>query len=852
MLSEQEVAQDETIFRPDGFIQFPRSDGDPNYGPPNTQVPLETDLEVDYHHVFRRDDRRHRTWREALGEGLARYFKLDKLTQSKVKWKLYDFPENYVFAEHRKGPTWQLRTDTHLFGRQGCCFRSTKEVLGHFIWLLLDPDMNPANCRCIYCPKSQSVSTGGNRSPAIAGVKRKDEPTSASSSANADRRRKKSHNADVAEVPAHTSITVRGVEIDRLEPGLAIVSVPQRDLETMRPLNRGENERFRVGEVAWCMLSEPVVDPTCPGRQIEIWPVVILDSAVQVTTMPGYDTDNNNKQRTRARSPLAQSGVGSVNQSMAYQVTFFGTTEKAKVPEASLMPYLIGFIPEDLVNSDLGTRQDHLWLFQDDEYPHLNLSRQPNVAAPEFTKAIVAWGFAVEAVAILRNLYNVTDAYSVSETPQGKARDLGASAAERDNQLASGMRYYQGIYFGLERLWVGDVVRLRLSRSDIKKLQQQLNAVLAAEAQSDASDAKAILLDEAGSYALQLGAIYEDPQAPKTVRVSGEIYQIMAQAKYAALTTDIEARNKRREADDGRDAAARQEEARKLEARLPKSSVLTGSPGFPPIPQVPAGFVMVSLNDRFQARIPREATLTLGHVAGRMYPSLGMYSDIPRVAEQIKQSPSNKKLAADEDTQVGLRARLSVAGLLSGCVKAMKVSSVHTWTRTASFKGALALARKRLDSILSSESGHLDTEETVAASLVKSPTEDSSTSASAAAAAAAAVSMSAETVVAPPRNDTEAPNVAALHMQPAPAPAPAPASAPAPAPVTTSAQQEVSAATTAATTSIEATADVQVSPVSEDTRPLLPGWQARKSRNLGMYYYVHTATKKTQWERPTL
>lgn len=820
MLSPEQVAQDEEIFRPDGFIKIPRSDGDPNYGPPNTTVPGKGETQVNYYHVFKREEKRHDNWRAALGEQLAQHFKLPPTSRNKAKWKLYDFPTNYTFTEQRKGPANDPRTDPYLFGSTSHRFRSTKETVDHLVWLLLDPEMNVANCRCRYCHKGPRASTGTSTpKKAAAGTKRKD-PATASAAANAGRRGRKSQNGDEAEPQSLTSIIVRGVEMSRLVPGVSIASVPQRDQEVMHEYKRGEKERFRVGEVVWCELDQPVIDPTNSARIITAWPAVVLDPAIEFTTMLGYDDDDDDKKTSleavsaparRAASPPTIGG--STQQTMSYQITFVGTMEKVKVPESCLSPYLVGLIPKEIIESDLGTREDHPWLFTQNEYPNMNLSRQPHLPPPDFTKAVVAFGFAVESVASIRNLYNLTDAYSGSDTPEGVLRDLGTS-----NKVPQGMRYYQGIYFGLERIWVGDVVRLKLSNNDIKKLQRQLNSTLVAEKPPGAPDPPAIILDEDASYVLQLAAIYEDPRVPKTVRVSGEIHQIMPASKYNSIKAEIEASVKRLESDESLDAASRQEEAKALEARLPKPSILAGKPGFPPMPPLPQGFVMISLSDRLQSRIPRETTLSIGHVAGRIYPSLGMHSDGPRVVEQIKQRPTDKKLAADEDSQIELRARLSVAGLLSGCVKAMRVT-VHAWTRTAAFKGGLALARDRLQKVLI---GEWEQEEVVVLEKQKTPAKKK-------------VKTSAtvdETPVKPSEQQQQGSGG-----------------------VEGTQSTTVEQATQSQPVEVEVEkggAEVEMPPSSEDEPPLAPGWVPRKSRNLGSWYYVHTETKKTQWERPTI
>lgn len=76
MISIAEAAKDESIFRPDGFIVIPRSDGDPTYIPSNMIRPPPSAAEVNYYHEFKHDDEKHHRWRSTIGEQLAKWFKL--------------------------------------------------------------------------------------------------------------------------------------------------------------------------------------------------------------------------------------------------------------------------------------------------------------------------------------------------------------------------------------------------------------------------------------------------------------------------------------------------------------------------------------------------------------------------------------------------------------------------------------------------------------------------------------------------------------------------------------------------------------------------------------------------------
>ncbi|KAI3494658.1 hypothetical protein L1887_40474 [Cichorium endivia] len=676
--------------------------------------------------------------------------------------------------------------------------------------------MDRANCHCKYCDKApRPVTTPSG--------KRKADVMNASTAAVAGRRGRKAK--DGVDLPNKTSITVRAVEMRRLVPGVSIASVPQRDQEVMHEYQRGEQERFRLGEVVWCELDEPLVDPSDPERKILSWPAVVQDPSIDFTVAltNGADDDKNASLQavsapSQPEEPLPVLG-GSAEQKISYQINFLGTTEKAQVPGSSLTPYLGGFLPSSLVDCSLGEPADHPWVFEADAWPTVNLARQPHLPAPQFGSALAPFGYAITTAAVLRNLYNLTDAFSAAPTPEGMLRDMEASDVGGDGQgLQQGPRHYQGLYFGTERIWVGDVVRLKLSANDVQKLQRELNTALVADKLPGAPDPKAIMLDEDGSYVLQLSAIYEDPRAPKVQRVAGEMYEILSTTKLKQLQDAMAASKEEVLANEALDEAMRQEEAKLLEARMPKPSILSGRPGFPPLPPLPPGFVMVSLSDRLQSRIPRETTLSIGLVAGRLYPSLGMHSDGPRVKEQMEQRPRDRKEAADEDTQVELRARLSLAGLLSGCVKAMR-GSVLTYSRTISLKGALTFAREDVSKVLSGKADVSDDEADASrtSSPVKTPAKKARKSVDAAAAAVVAGALAVAGA------DTDAGTQAATRASP-------------------------SQATLAAQVAESMAAASQAEP---DEPPLPPDWEARQSRNLGSTYYVHKPTRKTQWERPT-
>lgn len=107
---------DPTIFQPNGLIHFPRSDGDPSFGPPNTVVPPPSAREVNYYHVFSPDERSYQRWCNVIGLDLAEWAGKGRKPPEGETWRLASFPRDYTFTEQRKGPRESPRTDPYLFG----------------------------------------------------------------------------------------------------------------------------------------------------------------------------------------------------------------------------------------------------------------------------------------------------------------------------------------------------------------------------------------------------------------------------------------------------------------------------------------------------------------------------------------------------------------------------------------------------------------------------------------------------------------------------------------------------------------------------------------------------------------
>ncbi|KAF9240636.1 hypothetical protein BU15DRAFT_87549 [Melanogaster broomeanus] len=132
------------------FIDFPVSDGDEGQWPTNTTRILDSEGHVNYMRAVPSDESLCIKWRCEVGASLASQLK----KPSGPNYVLRGWPAGYQMYDHNKGPAGAPRHDAYLIGsRYAKRFRSVPEFIPHALWLLTDPTLNRSNCNCKYCNK---------------------------------------------------------------------------------------------------------------------------------------------------------------------------------------------------------------------------------------------------------------------------------------------------------------------------------------------------------------------------------------------------------------------------------------------------------------------------------------------------------------------------------------------------------------------------------------------------------------------------------------------------------------------------------------------------------------------------
>lgn len=971
--------QDPEIFRPDGVIVFPRSDGDPAYGPPNTEVPPRSAADVNYYHVFDRMDPKYQRWCLTIGQDLASWAGKGKKAPNGNSWRLKAFPADYQFTEQRKGPRHSYRTDPYLFGSNAHRFRSTKEFLHHAQWLICDPTLDPSKCMCKYCTHSRTAIP----TPGTAPTRR-----------TADERPVRQAGKPRASLPTKKVPTLNAVRIrtQQLPPpnkrvelgGVVVPSVPARDGDLSRAASaqKGQCEGFRVGEVVWVTLTNPVVDPQKATRMIDKWPAIV--SEVTFTThiappnAPTADPRRANggpgpsSEASSSAQPAANANgfslAGRVKQHRMHDIVLLGApADRARVGEDRLRPFLVGFVDDDVKRSSFGKAEEHTWLDKEGGVPpklFLLEPRPASVPAVSFSTVVAALAYSMTACSYMRCRYLASDPFDLPEgarvvpppapevskptngappatsapastagpssaptsyppnpygpqssapvngpvaagtaapavtpssVPNGAA---GTSAPHANNEIRPGLgdrqhpltddnsspstpkraaapaqykpgHFYQGIHAGLERLWVGDMVRLRLREREVKEMFESIALEKKLERKSDANDG----FDTRGSYVMRVRAFMEEN---RKLRAAGRVYQVMTKAQFEAKRT------KEKELYDAkaeRDAAGGDPFGGMGKPfAFPAMGVLTAAgTELPATPQMPEDFYLSPIN-----RDSHEVCMDLVNVAGRLWPSLGRDGDAEIVQEFADQRVA---YSAALDCEEPVWARVSLAGGLPGYVKPMNLEARERGNRDELMKACFEIARVGVRGMIreaiQSEGGYVppDPQPVAAAAAAAADSASAAGADQQAPSAGTGPEGSSPNDANTNKRKADGPPSAALGDNGSAAATPAKRPAIGSASVTASNSPSVATAnalgksstatngSTVGTPTSSATAPTST-PVTKATAngsagsgaatasregspPLPAGWMKKVSRSGHGVYYANPRTKQTSWNRPT-
>lgn len=550
--------------------------------------------------------------------------------------------------------------------------------------------------------------------------------------------------------------------------------------------------------------------------------------------------------------------------------------------------------------------------------------------SPNWTKCLGALAFSMTACNYMRASWRVTDFFDVlnikglpnyrpphgseqaRSQPQTQAHASSSTvpaSAEHDDEIRPGLadrrltstaqqeppssssssstssrwplpgKYWQGLFLGLERVWVGDVVRLNLSVKEVREMFDGLAREKRLARRSDTIEGQAGR-ELHGSYVMRLRAIFRDEEEKKEesdekaegeqqqqqaegaddsgaagppvkrpgrrpmprTRIVGSVYQVMTFASHEAKVKE-----EKRLYDERAAAASTAGDVfggvgRKF--AFPRLDLLSswGHEGveLPEMAKLQPGFLLSPI-----CKEGSEVVLDVTHIAGRLYPSLARPSPSSEGDGDGEEEGDLNRLQRlgtgaqlrEEDTQIATVARMALAGELEGSVKRMGIKGEWKESAEAGLTMCYDVARKEIADVvkealgIKEDDGEAETEAGRKRPAASDDEKDGTLGGSV---------PKAPRRASPPPAAPKSPASSQTH----PASTPGPASS-LPTPMATP-----SIGTSTAGSPASRPATTSSNSAAEDL-PLPPGWVKRVSRSGHGVYYANRTTKQTTWERPT-
>ncbi|KAF8325797.1 uncharacterized protein EI90DRAFT_2019092 [Cantharellus anzutake] len=403
---------EEDKFPQDRVLEFPRTDSSGNRFkfPTNTEEKVNGDGIYDYMKLTTRTHKANFEWRKKIGNYIAQEVLHKSIGTNDMGYVMKDFPDGYELYDHHKGLPGKMRHDLYLFGPDNSQrlyrFRSTNEFLPHASWLFDINNNKP--CKCKYCSGSKSQA-GINASLGIH-----------AKASTSDSKKTTPVKSALAQSKATTTRSGR-----RSAPGPLSRSPPTKPPMLSELYDDRTSDRvFRRGELVWVVLDEPIRSPDNPALDIIAWPGLI----------DGYHFE-------------PQSSVSR----NFYKVRLLCSPQSQIYNEHRMFPYR-GFILSDELKKRLDTVRSPTNVSETDiqsprEFRPLRISMhdlEPSSELPTFDAALLPYAHAVFATLFVNSYFLP---FGHWESPPGPGSPSGDC--------------FQGLYWGAEKLWLGDVVRIK-------------------------------------------------------------------------------------------------------------------------------------------------------------------------------------------------------------------------------------------------------------------------------------------------------------------------------------------------------------------------------------------------------
>lgn len=326
---------------------------------------------------------------------------------------------------------------THLGSPHAKSFRSPAEFAPHAFWLLSDPSLVNSNCLCKYCSKNQTRSVRRSES-VLSG------PIAPVPPSRAQRVSRTSSSLTRTSQPSAGKEARRLFRVTEVPPGLD----PREPQPILSDIDSGS--LYRKGEIVWLTLNNPVmlddVDGAADGFIIRFWPSIVEMDEI-------------------CERPLAIPYYHGTSTATPLRVRFLTSGMVYDVPRHEILPFW-AHSPDELWLQRLRLQTKKSISSVQDPFAGFDrvFGSPPAETSSTFDTGDLLFHFLSDVGASLE----LTRTWST--TPMTLPPLFGVNLTQIQPLPSTTPSTYRELWWGAERITLGDLIRLRIRESGLPGL----------------------------------------------------------------------------------------------------------------------------------------------------------------------------------------------------------------------------------------------------------------------------------------------------------------------------------------------------------------------------------------------
>jgi hypothetical protein len=353
---------------------------------------------------------------------------------------------------------------------------------------------------------------------------------------------------------------------------------------------------FREGELLWCALDTPIPGRT-PQEDLHFWPGLVQEIILKPEAIPIDDTDAEMRDGT-AQSPSSgpvqsestpskPSCPWTVRQHLVYKMKFLGVKHSGFFRDNQVLPYQSYIVPAEVRQAletysfkDVDLTPEVLHTFD----PRTPLDEDSSISVRCFEAAVGPYALAIQTACSISNFWSPTDQWEfrytippASSAPTSRVEPSGlvsalATASSSNAKLHSddaamndttfrilgpqptplstaqtfSQTRYQGIWWGAERIWTDELVRLKVARKQLapnggeniypsagpgpSSIDYTVKISKGDESNPEGpeygAEARTVFMKLEGLFVVELPKRHESGDVKKECRASGMLYEL--------------------------------------------------------------------------------------------------------------------------------------------------------------------------------------------------------------------------------------------------------------------------------------------------------------------------------------